>query len=60
MKKIIIKVLAALLIVTPINIEVQALIGKEQYEVESTENVQENIYKSSNLSLPNKQIYVII
>ena len=41
MKKIIIKVLAALLIVTPINIEVQALIGKEQYEVESTENVQE-------------------
>ena len=41
MKKIIIKVLAALLIVTPINIEVQALLCKEQYEVESTENVQE-------------------
>ena len=40
MKKIVIKVLLALLIFILSNIGAEALINKEQYEVESTENVQ--------------------
>ena len=40
MKKIVIKVLLSVLIFILSNIGAEALINKEQYEVESTENVQ--------------------